>query len=116
MYISMLKLRIINGQYNLTREIINLTALGKSKPREFGKIIKSQYKKQSTSSNNLNITELFDHFKQLFTNDDDTNNDNQHEHINDNVNNNDDDLDQTITITERSMNYPLSYLSFLIYY
>ena len=56
------------------------------------------YKKQSTSSNNLNITELFDQFKQLFTSDDDINNDNQHKH--DNVNNIDNDLDQRITIIE----------------
>jgi len=61
---------------------------------------KSQHKTQSTSSHNLNITELFDHFKQLFTSDDDINNDNQHEHINDDVNNNDDDIDLMITITQ----------------
>ena len=61
---------------------------------------KSQHKTQSTSSHNLNITELFDHFKQLFTSDDDINNDNQHEHINDDVNNNEDDIDLMITITQ----------------
>ena len=82
----------------LTREKRNLVTLGKTKPREFWKKIKSQFKKQTQKSSSLNINDLFDHFKELYSNTDEPPDDN-HNPIN-HYNANDDDLDCPITLSE----------------
>lgn len=81
--------------------------ISKSNPKQFWKKVKCQYKKKQKLAQTLNIEDLYEHFNDLYTCDDDdniTNNSN-----NNDIGNNEDltddiifyeDLDAEITITE----------------
>ena len=45
----------------------NLERLSKSSPRQFWKKIKSQYRRNNVKAENLNVSQLYDHFKDLFS-------------------------------------------------
>lgn len=75
----------------------NLTNLSKYKPKQFWKKIKNQYKKNDIKPSNLNLTDTFNHFKNLYGTENlnnDTNDDILHGIIHD------EDLDRNINITE----------------
>ena len=74
-----------------TSEKDKLTKLSKCKPKEFWKKIRDQYKKQPQKAENLNNIDLYEHFKSLYST-----NENHISHMsNDNIN--DEFLDNDIT-------------------
>ena len=46
-----------------------LAHLGKTKPRQFWKRVKMQYKKRLPTAENMNISDLYEHFKELYSTD-----------------------------------------------
>ena len=46
-----------------------LAHLGKTKPRQFWKRVKMQYAKRLPTAENMNISDLYEHFKELYSTD-----------------------------------------------
>ena len=57
-----------------SKEKIHLTNLGKTKPREFWKKIKEQYRKNERTAVQLNVLDLYEHFNKLYGTEPITNN------------------------------------------
>ncbi len=100
-YLSNRKIHIYALNADLSKfmhaEKNNLTNLSKNKPREFWKTIKKQYLKKDNSPNNLNTTALYEHFKQLYS---DNRSNTENSTRENNPSRSDPDLDKDISLEE----------------
>ena len=100
-YLSNRKIHIYALNADLSKfmhtEKNNLTNLSKHKPREFWKTIKKQYLKKDNSPTNLNTTALYEHFKQLYS---DNRSNTENSTRENNPSRSDPDLDKDISLEE----------------
>ena len=69
------KIKKVNKYKFLQKEKENLSRLSKTNPKLFWQRIKQQYSKEESRSDNVNISEMYDHFTNLFSTENTTNDD-----------------------------------------
>ena len=72
----------IARQHFRHNEGTRISNLAKSKPKQFWKNIKKNYKTTQPNADKLNLLDLFDHFKSLYDTTDTTINDDNNNHMN----------------------------------